>query len=138
MPGQSELAAALQDALETSAPGEARFARRALAAHELAGLAALAPAITRETRLILLGKPERTDYVLSLSGVADAPAAALEDAVRLMTELAGGHDRLHLAMAAASECRVDTPFAPLRLIKHVDGSMSWCCTHKSGPHCSAA
>lgn len=46
--------------------------------------------------------------------------------------------RLMLSAMSATmlgECRVETPFKPLRPVIDEDGNFKWCCTH-TPPHCS--
>jgi hypothetical protein len=92
---------------------------------------ALVDDIAPTTRLII-----EAGNLLGLTGLrsgAEAAPAALAAMLRVL----GGDSAFQAALSAASECRVDTPYASIRVVIKADGTRQWCCTHASGPHCSS-
>ena len=112
----------------------------AIAPEQIAQLARLADVLTPSSRLVLKMDEASSGLVLWLEGIKGPIESddALLEALEFMAGLAGGNSRFVSALSASSECRVDIPYAPMRLIRGADGKASWCCTHDSGPHCSPA
>jgi hypothetical protein len=102
---------------------------------DLDQISALAHAMTPTTRMVLQSSDSLSGYALKLESLAPgavAPTATLEAMLRVI----GDNAEFRSALMASGECRVDTPYAPIRPILQSSGSFRWCCTHKSGPHCS--
>jgi hypothetical protein len=101
---------------------------------ELEATAALADRFTASTRLVLSAPASSPDYELFLEGLRLGAKASGSEVAALLRAI-GGNAEFRAALVSSSECRVDTPFAPIRQIIQADGRLRYCCTHKSGPHC---
>jgi hypothetical protein len=67
-----------------------------------------------------------------LSFVGESKLSEIDTKVSVLAEGLGV--ALTTLAASVGECRMSTPYAPIQLIRHADGTREWCCSH-SPPDC---